>query len=387
MKVKRFIAKDSRTAMSQVRSEFGADAVILSNKTVGNQVELVAAIDLDESAFAASEPTPVAGQGQSHSQGQPAPAAEVDSIALSQLQRELGNLRSMIEGKFSQLAWKDMAGRPSAKAALQARLSGLGLSRSLSGVITDILPTRGDVEEYWQLALDMLATRLQVVPEDSLMETGGIVALMGVTGVGKTTTIAKLAARFAQRHGSHQVALITTDCYRIGGQEQLQTFAGYIGVPVLVATDSSQLQAALDRMASRRLILIDTPGMSQRDARLYEQYSALKSVGHAIDVYAVLPATAQLGALRELVRMFGEGELAGAMLTKLDESVGLGGVLDVLIENSLPLAYVSDGQNVPEDLKPAHAESLVARAVELAIAEASRESRDGNNAATQSVMV
>ena len=281
MKIKRFLDVDSRRAMAQVRTQLGADAVILSNKTVDGQVEIVAAMDFDAAAFASSE---------NRAESEPEALSfdnELDSPTLTDLQRELGNLRSMLEGKLSQLSWRDTAGRPSPKAALHTRLVRLGLSRALCGVICDMLPAQDDLEEYWQSALKMLGSRISVMEGDSLINNGGIVALMGSTGVGKTTTVAKLAARFVLRHGCKEVALITTDCYRIGGQEQLQTFAEYLGIPMVVATDGPQLQSALDQLSPRKLILIDTAGMSQRDLRLYEQFSTLNSVGYDIDTYVV----------------------------------------------------------------------------------------------------
>jgi len=256
MKIKRFLDKDSRSAMAQVRADMGGDAVILSNKNINGQVELVAAMDFDEAAI-----------GDNYT--------ITDSPTLVDLQRELGNLRGLLEGELAQLSWKDMADRPSVKAALYNRLAKLGLSRSLCGAITDKVPAKGDLESNWKKALSMLARRIPVMG-DSLLNEGGIVALVGSTGVGKTTTTAKLAARFVMRHGAKQVALITTDCYRIGGQEQLETFANYLGIPMVVATDGQQLKSALDQLSSRKLVLIDTAGMSQRDIRLYEQFMALK---------------------------------------------------------------------------------------------------------------
>tara|TARA_R110000823_G_scaffold47903_15_gene121893 strand:+ start:8406 stop:9587 length:1182 start_codon:yes stop_codon:yes gene_type:complete len=374
VKIKRYLEKDSRTALARVRAELGPEAVILSNKNVGGQVELVAALDLDENAFHATEtaPEPDRPQIQTRLAGATMPVGlDSNGATLGELQRELGNLRSMIENRLSQMSWRDMAGRPPAKAVLQSRLAELGLSRTLCGVISDILPAEGDVEEYWDVALQMLASRVPVMREDALLDDGGVVAFLGATGVGKTTTIAKLAARFVLRHQRDQVALITTDCYRIGGQEQLQTFARYLGIPVVVATDDHELREALDYLMPRRLVLIDSAGMSQRDPRMREQFNTLNAVGYNIDSYVVLPATAQLRALREVVSLFGEDALAGAVITKVDESADLGGVLDVLIEHRLPVAYVSAGQKVPKDLVPASARALIDRAVALASEEPS----------------
>lgn len=358
MKIKRFVDKDSRSAMAQVRFELGADAVILSNKNVDGRVEIVAAIDFDEAALAGDE--------RPNAQAPSVlPAVDMDSPTLTDLQRELGNLRLMLEGKLSQLSWRETAGRPSVKAALQNRLVRLGLSKSLCGLICDMVPDQGDLESSWQSALSMLASRIPVTAGDSLINNGGIVALMGSTGVGKTTTIAKLAARFVMRHGRKDIALVTTDCYRIGSQEQLQTFADYLEIPMVVATDGSQLKSALRQLSPRKLILIDTAGMSQRDLRLYEQFSTLNSVGYDIDTYVVLSATAQQAALHEVVNVFGPSALAGAIVTKVDESAALGGVLDVVIENRLKIAYISEGQKVPEDIVPARADFLLGRALEL----------------------
>ncbi len=354
MKIKRYIAKDSRSALSQVRLEMGPDAVILSNKKVNGQIELVAALDFDEATLE-NKLNPVSAHNAES-------ANEGDMPTLLQLQQELEKLRGIVEGELSQTAWRDMARRPSTKAALSHRLTGLGLSRTLSGSIADALPSRGSLDELWQQALVQLTARLTVTDE-AVDEPRKIIALVGSTGVGKTTTIAKLAARSVLRHGGRQVGLITTDCYRIGGQEQLQTFAGYLGIPMVVATDAAQLEAALATFASRKLVLIDTAGMSQRDIRLYEQFATLKSVGCDIDTRVVLSATAQAASLHEVVQVFGREALGGAVISKLDEATNLGGVIDVVIRNNLRLSHFSIGQKVPEDIVPARAEYLVNAAV------------------------
>ena len=289
----------------------------------------------------------------------------MDAATLADLQRELGNLRSMIEDKLSHMSWRSMAGVPSTKAAVQARLAGLGLSPSLTGSLVDILPAQGDVEDYWPMVLQMLTSRLVVEEQDQLLETGGHVALMGCTGVGKTTTAAKLAARCVHRYGRDSVALVSTDRFRIGGQEQLQIFARYLGIHFVAATDAKALKSALGKLARCHLVLIDTAGMGQRDEKLYAQYQMLHAASRNIRTFLVLSAAAQSEILKETVQRFGDAELAGTIVTKVDEAGNLGGVLDALIEHALPLAYVSNGQQVPDDLAPAVARSLVARAVEL----------------------
>ena len=379
MKIKRFLEKDGRRAMARVRAELGADAVILSNKNINGQIELVAAIDIDETVLELDVETSTA-QAAPRSTLPPKAAPAIDSLTLTDLQRELGNLRSILEGELSQLAWRDIAVRPSVTAAVYNRLTSLGFSRTLCGSIVDKLPAKGELEEQWKRALVMLARLISVQEDDSILNNGGIVALVGSTGVGKTTTIAKLAARFVLRHGNKQVALITTDSYRIGAHEQLETIARYLDIPMVAATDGEHLKAALDQFSSRKLVLIDTAGMSQRDVRLYRQFSTLHSVGYNIDVYMVLSATAQRAALQEVVQVFCKDSLAGAMITKLDESAELGGVLDVVIEHHLTLAYVSMGQQVPEDLIPARADYMLDQAIELMESSVVPPTGNSNNA-------
>jgi len=183
--------------------------------------------------------------------------------------------------------------------------------------------------------------------------------------VGKTTTIAKLAARFALRHGARSLALVSTDSYRIGAQEQLVTYGRLLGVHVQIADDRQALEHALRSLSDRRLVLIDTAGMSQRDMRLAEQFEMLEGAGVPVATYLALSATHQQAVLEETLSAFGRVRLRGAVVTKVDEAASLGGVLGALVEHRLPIAWVCDGQRVPEDLQPARAQNLVNRAVAL----------------------
>jgi flagellar biosynthesis protein FlhF len=203
-------------------------------------------------------------------------------------------------------------------------------------------------------------------PRRDVMSQGGVVALVGPTGVGKTTTVAKLAARYALRHGYDQVALVTTDSYRIAAHEQLRTYARILGIPVRVANDENELRTTLDNLADRSLVLIDTAGMSQRDRRLAEQFRTLVAGAPAVQTYAVLAANTQAATLDEVVGAFQGAELDGCVLTKLDECTSLGGILSTIMERHLPLAFFSDGQRVPEDIYPATPELIAERVEALA---------------------
>lgn len=394
-----------RQAIRKVREEQGPDAVILSNRRVEGGVEIIAAVDYDEAALTESlrrtdqpeacappeapkaKPAPVpapaaapvnaAPPRREVPQQPPRPAPEKESPApkpsgiewaqdpaLAEVRQEIKSLRGLLEGQLSGIAWGEMARRQPWRAELLRRLTTLGLSNALCRRLADEVTHSEDVEHAWRQSLAFLARHVPV-PEDDILADGGIVALVGPTGVGKTTTVAKLAARFALRHGQRQVALITTDSYRIGAHEQLRTYAQILGVPMQVAADRDELRAAINSLYDKRLVLIDTAGMSQRDVRLAEQLAALGSGSPLVKHYLVLSAAAQSGVLDEAVRAFGQVDLDGCILTKKDEAASLGGALSALVQHQLPLAYVGDGQRVPEDLHPARAHNLVARAVTL----------------------
>jgi flagellar biosynthesis protein FlhF len=161
------------------------------------------------------------------------------------------------------------------------------------------------------------------------------------------------------------VALITADDQRIGAHEQLKIYGQILDVPVRLARDHQSLTAALAELRGHRLVLIDTAGLSQRDVRLAEQLARVRAGSPAVQLYLVLSANSQIAALAETVAAFGTTTLAGAILTKIDETTSLGAALSVLSAHRLPVAYVSDGQRVPEDLAPARAHTLVTRAVAI----------------------
>ncbi|CAK0751712.1 flagellar biosynthesis protein FlhF [Gammaproteobacteria bacterium] len=280
------------------------------------------------------------------------------------MRRELKELRGLLEHQLSGLAWSETTRRTPVQARLLRALTELGLTMSLSRELAGAVSTTGEFDIAWRHAMGVLAERL-TIEEDAILEQGGVVALVGSTGVGKTTTVAKLAAHYALRHGRERVALVTTDGYRIGSQEQLRTFARILGVPMRTVADAGELSEALEGLADCGLVLIDTAGMSQRDLRLSEQFATLRGAGREIRSYLVLSAITQRAGLEEVVRAFSEMNVAGCILTKLDEAASLGEVLSVVVRHQLPITYLGVGQRVPEDLLPARAHNLVSRAVAL----------------------
>ena len=204
--------------------------------------------------------------------------------------------------------------------------------------------------------------------DNEILRRGGVFALVGPTGVGKTTTVAKLAALGAQKFGANNVALITTDSYRIGAYEQLNTYGKIIGCPVKQVKSAEELTEIFYHLRNKRLVLIDTAGMSQRDLRLTEQLNTLMR-NSRVDIrsYLVLSATAQLEVQQEAIKQFKQVQLSGCIFTKLDECLSLGEIISVAIQNRLPIGYLTNGQRVPEDIRVANAEKLVNKANQLYI--------------------
>lgn len=283
---------------------------------------------------------------------------------LLEMRQEIRNLRSMLEGQLSGLAWGDMARRHPQRARLVQSLLGLGITPALARKVAEEVNQNSAFEQSWQEGLDLLGQKL-IVTDDDIISQGGVIALVGPTGVGKTTTVAKLAARFALRHGRGHIALLTTDSYRIGAHEQLRTFARILGVPFHVVGDANELGMTLGKLSDKRLILIDTAGMSQRDVRLSEQFAMLAGGGPMVRPYLALSATTQHAVLDDIFKVFRKVDLAGAIITKADEATTLGAVLSVLIQEKLSVAYVGDGQRVPEDLQPARSRDLIQRCVSV----------------------
>ena len=367
MKIKRYFAPDIRQAIRKVRDEQGPDAVILSNRTVDGGVEIVAAVDYENFVAefdTAPAATPVAQPPRAERPAEeirvPVPADD----AVNAMGRELKNLRGMLEHQLSGLAWGELGRRHPQRVLLIRRLRELGLSAALAQKIGNEIPEQSDMERVWRQALALFARYLPVT-DDDILTHGGVVALVGPTGVGKTTTVAKLAARALLRHGPKSVALITADDQRIGAHEQLKIYGQILDIPVRVARDHRSLQAAISELRAHRLVLIDTAGMSQRDLRLAEQLALVRGGSPAVKLYLVLSANGQIAAIEETVAAFGADRVQGAIITKIDETASLGGVLSVLSAHRLPVAYVSEGQRVPEDLAPARAHNLVVRCVAI----------------------
>ncbi|MEX2257878.1 MAG: flagellar biosynthesis protein FlhF [Woeseia sp.] len=401
MKIKRFVGTDMRQVLRQVRLDQGPDAVILSNCRIAGGIEVIAAVDYDEALMhQALGPKPAASsadnvddsregselnqckditRNQSAGHGVPSYAAitdvEVPAIdalpatgsnpALDDVRSELSSLRGLLETQLAGLVWKNNAQRSPRRAHVLRNLARIGLAPDVVNVIASRPETVDNVTALWRQPLSTLAQNLPVV-SGPLLTDSGIVALVGPTGVGKTTTIAKLAARHVMQHGADDIALVCADAYRIGAREHLEAFGNIIGVKVHAASDSAELKRLLILLQAKKLVLVDTEGLSQRDKDLPRRLAEWRANEKRVRVFLTLSAASQEAGLDETVRQFSSISLAGAVITKIDEAAQLGCVISALIRHDLPVAWLSDGQRIPDDLHPAEKKKLwlVNKAVE-----------------------
>src|SRR5271166_2407997 len=473
MKIKRYTAASMRSALDQVRVEQGPDAVILSSRRIPDGIEVIAAVDYDETlmfdarvhrappppaaqaaeiapamaAVAASGPAQAALQtnpfgasprsvptkalpskaragnavpanpapsvvarpksAQSKaapsiaaqpktspsnvapskaaspiampptearsiaapSTAAPPKAAPADAIAAPPAQSrpglaavpdagyiamrdELQDLRHLLERELSSLTWNDKRLSEPLRVRVLEELSALDIAPDIAMKLAAMTPRTTHLQNPGAIPIALLAKHLPVTADPTCAE-GGVVAVVGPTGVGKTTTIAKLAASWCLLHGADDLALVSTDSYRIGAREQLLTYARILGVPLYAANGAKELAQLLKRLKSKKLTLIDTAGVGPRDVRLTEQLAVLRQGAPGARVLLALPAQGEGHALEEVTTAFSVLAPAACILTKVDEAASLGAAMSTAMRHDMPIAYLCNGQRVPEDLHPA----------------------------------
>ncbi len=388
MKIKRYLDKDMRHVLRRVREDQGPDAVILSNRRVDEGIEVIAAIDYDEAlvrhALGESPGATTALNGDNFASiaeddvVRPKPGPQViaadlapsqvprldesstaasNSMTLADMQAELSSMRGLLETQVSGLLWKDSSRRFPMRAQVLRNMARLGLAPDVANTLVNRLEPMTDLNNLWKTPLAALATLLPVV-DKNLIEQGGTFALIGPTGVGKTTTIAKIAAQFAMNNWVDDIALVSADSYRIGAKEHLRAFANIIGAKVYSAASFDELADTLDKLRNKKLVLIDTEGRSQRDRDLSSALAAYGRNADRVRFFLTVSAATQEAALDETVREFSKVPLEGCIVTKIDEAAQLGCIMSTLIRNDLPAAFFSDGQRIPDDLHSAAKKKL-----------------------------
>ncbi len=424
MQVKRFFAADMRQAMKLVRDELGAEAAIIGNRRIAGGVELTAALDYKLSALAPRVPNVELEEELRKTQSRIVTAqaelthrSELDTVANRQLfvglamddskqieptleepfrpsvhaavaaeraernaepgvgdrayeamRSELNGLRELLEVQLGSLAWNQLQGSRPQQANLWRRLQRVGLSGPLSRDLLAMVPDSNDQAHTWRMLLAHLA-RMIATPDVEPLEEGGVIAMVGPAGMGKTTTLAKLAARYVLKYGAQNIALVSMDSFRIGAQEQLKTLGRILNVPVTHVDPGQSLAQALEPLLRKRVVLIDTAGLQASDPALRLQLETLAGRGIKARNYLVLATTSQKQVLSAAYHSYKRCGLAGCILTKLDETASLGEVLSLAVTHELPVAYLTDGPRIPDDLHLPRRHQLVSRAVSVQMQE------------------
>lgn len=424
MNVKRFVGKNAREAMAQARGAWGDQAMVLSNRPVPGGIEilamaaaepphasdappmstvsfqqfvrerqrrdaqvagLVAARAGAETIASASADASVVASAEPRRRMPPVEPGRFAALALQveladsaagqlpaappaaaggqgpELLAELKAMRGMIASQLSSLSWFDTVRRNPAQTQLLRLMIGNGFSPSLARQLVHKLPDDRSESQAGSWLLNVLEKNLRCAGGEAIAQQGGVYALVGPTGVGKTTTTAKIAAHFAMQHGAAAVGLITVDTYRMAASDQLRAFGRILNIPVHTARDSASLLDLLDLFNKKKLVLIDTVGVGQRDRRLTELFSALPA--DRVTRLLVLNASAQAETLEEVVQAYGAQAGSRCVISKLDEAVKCGGVIDVAIRHQLLVEGFANGQRVPEDWHAARARLLVQKAL------------------------
>jgi flagellar biosynthesis protein FlhF len=398
MNVRKFIAATARDALHKVKELLGPDAIILSNRAIPGGVEImaVAASDMDliiparDSARPSDDYTVRLSSVDEAPRAAPAtprPAASVRSasappamspnlpplmprqapqierpsvpaqervpaqaeIVPAEVMDEIRSLRKMFEQHLAGVAWGESARSEPVKTEILRQMLDAGFSPRFARELLAQLPRELNAQEALAWVKGGADRSLLTISADNdIVDRGGIYALVGPTGVGKTTTTAKLAARCVLRHGASKVALVTTDGYRIGAHEQLRIYGRILGVSVHLVKDGDELKQTLVDLQHKHMVLVDTMGMSQRDRMVGEQVAMFGN--SSVKRLLLLSATGRGDTLDDVVRAYNGPDLAGCILSKVDEAAGLASAIDVIIRHGLRLHYVSNGQRVPEDL-------------------------------------
>lgn len=282
------------------------------------------------------------------------------------MMQEMRGMRSSVQTQLTTMTWNNHLQNNPVKAKILSTLLAANFSASLSRQLAEKLPNSLDLSRASAWIKGALARNLDTIKDESeLLDQGGVFALVGPTGVGKTTTTAKLAARYVMKHGTQNLGLITTDGYRIGGHEQLRIYGKILGVMVYAVKDEADLKIALNELKHKHTILIDTVGVSQRDRMVTEQIAMLSNMNVKIKKLLCLNATCTGETLTDVIRAYKGRALDGCIITKLDEAATIGNTLDVIIREKLKLYYTTHGQRVPEDIKMANKVELISRAMTL----------------------
>ena len=375
MDVQNFVGDSMRDALTQVRESLGEDALILDTKETSRGIEVAAvaespggiviappraAAPVDSTSVAADAVVP---DPQGSARIDAALARVTDKIAdQSAVKEEMQSLRSLVESHLAHVGWSETSLGSPLKASVMRNLSALGIAPDLVSSFLAEVDTERLRGKTWAVPMRLLEEKLPVVDIEAAGATR--IAVVGPTGAGKTTTIAKLAARHAIQTSADKLDIVSLDNHRLGSSEQIDALGRLLGVAVRRPVGDRGLDDLTALSGEAELTLIDTVGLGQHDARIAEQLGRL---GDDVCTLLVLPANLEHDAMQEVVDAWSVCKPAGIVLTKVDEAATLGAAISVIVRSGIPLAYICDGERIPEDLRKSvdSQARLVKQAVEL----------------------
>lgn len=423
----RFIAKTTTEALRQVRQALGPDALVISTKETAQGIEIIAITpdsldDISSSVkqsavrMGAVRPAPPAQEQEAMQKGglqipkpfphelkisdvirtphnangspvytpeqlgapapaprstagaaQPAAAPKSETSELNTLILEMAEVKNLLQSYLAKNFWSNLQQQAPTHAEVVKLIINAGFSPKLCADIIQAIPAEGETPVLLRQVSEILQALVKVQDPIQVFDSGGVFTFIGPTGVGKTTTVAKVAARCVLRYGRDQVVLLTTDTYRIGAQEQLKVFAKILGLPVVAIRDSDDMSAKLAEASKRKIVLIDTAGVGQRDTLMIDQAQMIAKGSGNTHRILVMSATTDLRTQEDIIVMHNRADanarIRSVILTKTDEAALIAPCVDCLIRYELPLLFISNGQRVPEDLNPPNTQYLIHRAM------------------------
>lgn len=408
MKMQKYTAPDMRTALRKVRAAHGPDALILFTRRAAGVVELTVATDAEaaagvgsltalpravgaEQGMASPRPVPPVRSIPALAEGRPDAALPVEARAVAAtasdvvaegapvagplvaspavgrhdgIDGELKALRRLLETQLAALAWNDLTRRSPVTAELLRDFAALGLDRTFAQDLMAAVTPSDDLTAARREAQQVLLGRLPITA-DRWSEQGGVLAVVGPAGAGKTQAVAAIAARWVLRHGPSGAALVSAGDPRFGAFDQLARMGRLLGVPTYQLDSAAELPALLSRLRDQRLVLVDTGAPPAGAASAEAAAAAVTALRTVAEVAVTLPATSQAAALKRTAARYAALGATAAIATRLDEAESLGGLLSALSGAALPLAYTLHGTRLPDDLRPARAEDLLEQASAL----------------------
>lgn len=379
MKIKRYMGKNTQEALLKVKMDLGNNAIILNTKKVRQKgilkyfsapmIEIMAAIDDDNAKSREREIS-----GTNNSQNETASAKNILSQKeekITELENKVSNIESILdkilnavkpEGKNADIVKNEDNNLPQVFQLLYSNLIKNEVDEEIARkIIEQVLKktTSRSIQDASQVLHSVICSTLGKVEPIVLRNDGKptVVVFIGPTGVGKTTTLAKLAASF-MLSSNKKIGLITADTYRIAAVDQLKTYAEILGIPISVAYSVTEISNEIQKYSDKDIILIDTAGCSYRDKQKFEELKKLVAASHADHTFLVLSASVSSKNCKEIIKNYDFIQNYRLIFTKLDESPVYGSILNTKFYSNRSLSYITNGQNVPDDIEIANIDRL-----------------------------